>query len=233
MAWGYFDPMYFLFAVPGLLLAAWAQFKVKRTFAKMSRRGTRRGLSGAEAARRILDSQGLVDVPIEPVPGKLTDHYDPGKRVLRLSQSVYHERSAAAVGVAAHEAGHAIQHATGYSMLALRSFMVPGVMLGSWVAPILLMGGMFFASPDLLMVGIVLFGVVTFFSIVTLPVEFNASSRALKLLPATGIVFEDEVPDVRKVLNAAAMTYVAAAIQSIMILLYYLWRSGVIGGSRN
>jgi Zn-dependent membrane protease YugP len=210
----------------------WAQFKVKGTFSEMSRVATRRGLTGAEAARRILDAQGLSHVPVEPVAGQLTDHYDPQKRVLRLSESVYASRSAAAVGVAAHEAGHAVQHAVGYAPLALRSFMVPSVRVGGWVGPLLLMVGILFQSQSLLLLGIVFFAAVTLFSVVTLPVEFDASSRALRLLPASGIVGDDELPAVKRVLNAAAMTYVAAAIQSIMTLLYYLWRSGILGGRR-
>jgi len=228
----FFDPMYLLFAAPGLILALWAQTKVKGTFAKFSKITTRRGLTGAEAARRILDSQGLGHVTIEPIRGQLSDHYDPRSKVLRLSEPVYGSRSAAAVGVAAHEAGHAVQHATGYAPLALRSFMVPGVRLGGWVAPLMLMVGIFLSSEPLLLVGIAFFALTTIFSIVTLPVEFDASARAMKLLPASGILAEDEVPAVKKVLNAAALTYVAAAIQSIMTLLYFLFRSGLLGGRR-
>lgn len=229
---GFFDPVYFLFALPGLLLAMWAQFKVKGTFSKMSKVRTRRGLTGAQAARRILDGQGLGDVAIERVHGKLTDHYDPRTRVLRLSEPVYDSASAAAVGVAAHESGHAVQHAKGYAPLALRTFMVPGVQLGGWVAPVMLMVGIFFQSQTLLLAGIAFFALTTLFSVVTLPVEFDASARALKLLPSSGIVGDDEVPQVKQVLDAAAMTYVAAAIQSVMTLLYFLFRSGALGGRR-
>jgi hypothetical protein len=225
-----FDPTWLLYALPGLLIALWAQAKVSSTFARYSKVAARSGCSGAQAAHRIMQGAGL-EIDIEPVPGKLTDHYDPRKRRLHLSEPVYGGRSLAALGVAAHEAGHAIQHKTGYAPMALRQGIYPVVGLGSRAAmPLFFLGlilggtrGLPFGQ-TLMTAGIFLFIGVLVFQIVTLPVEFNASRRALRLLVSEGIVAQDEVPAAKKVLSAAALTYVAAVLQSLLILLYMLSR---------
>ncbi len=221
----YFDPLYFIFASPALLLGLWAQFKVKSAFNKYSQVRTQSGINGSEAARRILDRGGLTNVTIEATHGMLSDHYDPLHKTLRLSEEVYSLPSIASVGVAAHEAGHAMQDKTGYLPLHLRSFMVPAVSLGSYVGPILFMAGMFLAGTigtTLAWAGIMLFGATALFALVTLPVEFNASRRAKELLVSQGIVSSTEMKGVNAVLDAAALTYVAAAAQAIMQLLYFL-----------
>jgi hypothetical protein len=221
-----FDPLYLILVGPAFLIALIAQAKVSSTFARFSKMASRSGYSGAQAARAILHGAGL-ELPVEPVPGRLTDHYDPRSRTLRLSETVYGSRSLAALGVAAHEAGHAIQHATGYAPMKLRTAVVPLAALGShawiWLFIIgLIMGS---AGGVLIQAAIILFSAVVFFQIVTLPVEFNASRRAVALLTSQGIVAQDEVRAAKKVLNAAALTYVAAVLQSIMILVYMLARS--------
>ena len=222
-----FDPTYLLYALPGLLLALWAQAKVKLTFARYSRVGARSGYTGAEAAHAITRRAGL-GLDIQPIAGKLTDHYDPRKKVLRLSEPVYGGRSLAALGVAAHEAGHAIQDRDGYIPMKIRHGIYPVVAFGSYGWFILFFLGFMLASrgvvwgTTLALVGLALFAAIVAFQLVTLPVEYNASRRALKLLVSQGIVAEDEVRATRKVLSAAALTYLAAAVQSILILLYYL-----------
>ena len=211
--------MYLLFLAPALLLAGWAQMKVKSSYARAAEIPAR--MSGAAAAREILHRSGLYDIDIEQVPGVLSDHYDPRHKVLRLSQDVYHGQSLAAVGIAAHEVGHAIQDARNYVPLVVRNAAVPAASFGSNASFILLMiGGMFHLLP-LVWVGIILFGVVVFFQIVNLPVEFDASARAKAQLVELGIINDQELPQVRKVLSAAAMTYVAATLQSILTLAYY------------
>jgi Zn-dependent membrane protease YugP len=207
---------------PALLLALWAQLKVKSTYATAQRMAA--PLSGAAAARHILDSAGLGNVDIEVVPGHLSDHYDPRHKVLRLSQEVYQSRSLAAVGIAAHEAGHAIQDARAYLPLVVRNAAVPAAGFGSNFSFILLILGLMFAAPMLVYAGIALFGAVVFFQLVNLPVEFNASSRAKQELVALGIVNTQELAYVNKVLNAAALTYVAATLQAVLTLLYYIIR---------
>jgi Zn-dependent membrane protease YugP len=224
----FFDPMYLLIISPALLLGLWAQMRVKSTFARAQRMPA--PLSGAAAARHILNSAGLDHVEIEQVPGKLSDHYDPRHKVLRLSQDVYHKRSLAAVGIAAHEAGHAIQDARAYAPLVIRNAAVPAAGLGSGAGMLLLVLGMFF-SQTLLLIGIGLFACVVFFQVVNLPVEFNASTRAKAQLVNLGIVSPQELVYVNKVLSAAALTYVAATLQAILTLLYYIMRYS--GGSRN
>jgi Zn-dependent membrane protease YugP len=181
-------------------------------------------MSGFSAARHILDSAGLQQVEIEPIPGSLSDHYDPRAKVLRLSDDVYHGRSLASVGIAAHEAGHAIQDASGYLPLVIRNFAVPAASFGSSAGALLVMLGLIMQSQWLLLVGIVIFSGVVFFQVVNLPVEFNASRRAKQLLVETGIVAGNEMGPVNSVLNAAALTYVAATLQSILWLLYYILR---------
>ncbi len=218
----FFDPLYFVLALPGLLLGLWAQFRVKSTFNKYSRVRTSRNASGAEVARYLLDSQGLQDVRIEEVQGFLSDHYDPRTRVLRLSPDVYHQPSIAAAGVAAHEMGHAMQHAVGYGPLRLRSAIVPAVQFGSSLAPILFIIGFLLNFTSLAWLGVILFASAVVFSLITLPVEFNASKRAKALLAGSGILSPQEVKGVDKVLDAAALTYVAAAIAAVGQLLYYV-----------
>ena len=220
----FFDPVYLIISLPALALGFWAQMKVKSAFNKYSRVAAGRGTSGAQVARRILDSNGLGHVNVEATRGFLSDHYDPRSRTLRLSPQVYESNSVAAVGVAAHEAGHALQHSTNYAPLTLRSAIVPGVQIGSWLGPITFFIGMFL-GPGLgftvSLLGLVLFAAVAVFTLVTLPVEFNASKRAKEVLVAQGFVGQHEMKGVNAVLDAAALTYVAAAIQAITTLLYY------------
>lgn len=220
----FFSPLYLLFALPALALGLWAQMRVKSAFNKYSRVRSGTGITGAQAARRILDSNGLNMVSIERVNGFLSDHYDPRSKTLRLSPQVFDTPSLAAVGVAAHEAGHAIQDQKHYAPLRLRSLMVPSVQFGSWLGPIVFMVGLFMSSAagdTIALIGLVLFGLTALFAVVTLPVEFDASRRAKKLLVTDGVLTPQEVKGVDKVLDAAALTYVAAALQAIMTLLYY------------
>lgn len=224
-----FDPLYIIMIVPALILSIYAQVKVKSTYSRFSKVSTYRGITGAQAAREILRSAGVRDVEIELTRGFLSDHYDPRSRVLRLSESVYSGNSIASVGVAAHEAGHAIQHAHGYMPLKLRSALVPISSLGSNLAWPLLIIGFIFMAQSLILAGIVFFSLAVLFQIVTLPVEFNASSRALQALPASGILSDTEVTGARKVLSAAALTYVAAATAAILQLAYFLLRAGFLG----
>lgn len=219
----FFDPMYFLFIAPALLLALWAQYRVKSNYATAQQIPA--PLSGAAAARHILDSGGLYNVGIEPIPGHLSDHYDPRDKVLRLSEEVYHNRSLAAVGIAAHEAGHALQDARAYAPMVLRSIAVPIASFGSNASMILLVLGIILRSPNLLWAGIIAFAGIVVFQIINLPVEFNASSRAKAQLVQLGIVNPQEMTYVNGVLNAAALTYVAATLQSILTLLYYIMRA--------
>jgi Zn-dependent membrane protease YugP len=234
----YFDPMYLLFIAPAALLALWAQFRVKSTYAHASREPSRRGLSGAEAARRILDTNGLHHVNIECVQGFLSDHYDPRHEVLRLSPDVYEGRNLAAVGIAAHEAGHAIQKARHYAPLTIRNGLVPLAATGGQISMLLIMIGfvLMYASRmgmTVLLAGIALFAVTVVFQIVNLPVEFDASRRAKLALVEGGIVSPDELEPVNRVLSAAALTYVAATLTAVMQLLYFLWRAGLLGGRRD
>jgi len=224
-----FDPLYIIMILPALLLSIYAQFKVKSTYSRFSKVSTYRGITGAQAAREILRSAGVHGVDIELTRGFLSDHYDPRSRVLRLSKSVYAGDSIASVGVAAHEAGHAIQHAHGYAPLKLRSALVPVSSLGSNLAWPLLIIGFIFMAQSLILAGIIFFSLAVLFQIVTLPVEFNASSRALQALPASGILSDSEVAGARKVLTAAALTYVAAATAAVLQLVYFLLRAGVLG----
>jgi len=213
--------LYILVSLPALLLGLWAQAKVKSAFKKYSKVRTERGLVGAQVARNILDSNGLHSVNVEEVTGFLSDHYDPRSKTLRLSSDVYNSPSLAAVGVAAHEAGHAIQDQQGYAALNLRSAMVPSVQIGSWVGPIIFFIGLFLNSQPLAWVGLIFFGATALFTVVTLPVEFDASKRAKAILVNQGVVTTTELQGVNAVLDAAALTYVAAALQAISTLLYY------------
>jgi len=221
----YFDPMYFVFVIPALLLSMWASFKTKSAFKKYSRVPTANGQTGAEAAARLLASAGLGDVKILRAKGMLTDHYNPGNRTLNLSEGVFDSRSVAAVGVAAHEAGHAIQHAQHYKPLGLRSILVPTAKIGSSLGYFVMLGGLFLSSTNMVLVGAVLFSAVLLFQVVTLPVEFDASRRAKVMLVEHGIITGPERVGVDKVLNAAAMTYVAAAAASVLQLLYWISRA--------
>ena len=215
----YYDPTYMLIVISALI-SLFAQFLVNSRFSKYSRVRSRSGMTGAQAAERILQSQGIYDVAIQRVSGKLTDHYDPRNKTLNLSDAVYASTSVAAVGVAAHECGHAIQHARGYAPLSFRSALVPVANIGSQLSWLFIILGIFFGgSHTLIMIGILMFSAAVLFQLVTLPVEFNASGRALKLLSETGILQKDEVSDTRKVLSAAALTYVAAATTAVLQLL--------------
>lgn len=227
-----FDPLYLVFMLPAMLFAAWAQMKVSSAFSRGKQMRLRSGLSGAEAAARILQAHGLHAVGIEPARGFLGDHYDPRAKVLRLSPEVYEGRTLAAVGVAAHEAGHALQDQAHYAPLKLRNGIVPLASMGSYLPWILITIGIFMKSMGLVAAGIALFSVVVLFQLVNLPVEFDASKRARQLLLSNGIITESEEPAVAKVLNAAAMTYVAATITAVLQLLYFLLRSGLLGGRR-
>jgi hypothetical protein len=225
----FFDWHYFLWIAPALLLAFWAQMRVKSTYAEAQQIPA--PLSGAAAARHILDSAGLQNVAIEQIPGQLTDHYDSQAKVLRLSSEVYQSRSLAAVGIAAHESGHALQDAQGYAPLVIRNAAVPAASFGSPISYTLILAGFFLHFGILIWAGIGLFACVVFFQLVNLPVEFNASARAKAQLVSLGIINHDELTYVNKVLDAAAWTYVAATLQSVLTLLYYVSRFA--GQSRN
>lgn len=213
------DPTYIL-VIAGVVLCMLASAKVQSTFNKYSKMRVVSGMTGAEAAERILRCNGIMDVQIERVAGNLTDHYDPGKKVLRLSDSVYGSCSISAVGVAAHECGHALQHHYGYAPLALRTMLVPVVNIGSRLAfPVIILGIILSSFDVLVPIGILLFGLTVVFSLVTLPVEFNASRRAIGVLGQQGILYEEELSGAKKVLSAAAMTYVASAVSAILQLL--------------
>ena len=209
-----------LFMIPPLLLSLYAQYKVKSSFAEMSKVPAR--MSGAAAARRMLDASGLHSVGIERVPGELTDHYDPGAKVLRLSESVYDGHSMSAVGVACHEAGHALQDANHYAPLVIRNFAVPAANFGSGISGTLLMLGVLMSIKPLLWLGIITFSAVVLFQLVNLPVAFDASARAKRQLVDLGMIADNDSYYISKVLNAAALTYVAATLQSVMTLLYYI-----------
>jgi len=219
----FFNPGYLLFIAPAFLLGLWAQFKVRSTYAAAQRQPA--PLSGSAAARHILDSAGLDNVAIEQVPGHLSDHYDPRAKVLRLSPEVYGSRTLAAVGIAAHEAGHAIQDARNYAPLVIRNMAVSTAGFGSNIGMLLLVLGFVMSIPALLWAGIGLFSCFVFFQVVNLPVEFDASARAKQQLAALSIVDDQGMVYVRKVLGAAALTYVAATLQAILTLVYYILRA--------
>lgn len=229
-----YDVVYWIVIGVGLVLGLLAQAGVKSAFHRYSQVRSRRGITGADVARTILHANGIHDVQVEHVRGTLSDHYDPSSKTLRLSDPVYASDSIAAVGVAAHEVGHAIQHAHGYAPLKFRSAWVPiagfGSNLGLWlVFAAVLMGGIHGGGATLGMVGLILFGTSTVFTLITLPVEFDASKRALVTLEQGGVLAADEMPGARRVLNAAAMTYVAAFVTSLMQLLYWAYALGLFG----
>ena len=219
----YFDPIWFLFVIPPMLLAFFAQWRVKSAYHEMSQMPSR--MSGFQAARRMLDSAGLYSVDIEQTPGELSDHYDPSAKVLRLSPHVYSGSSMAAVGIACHEAGHAMQDAQQYAPLVIRNAAVPAANIGSGLGGTVAMVGLAFGLQPLVWVGVIAFAAVAFFQVVNLPVEFDASNRAKRQLVEQGIIAERDLPMVSKVLNAAALTYVAATLQSLMTLAYFLFRA--------
>ena len=225
----WFDPLYIFMMIPVFIISIIAQMWVKSAYAKYSRIPNRNRVTGAEAAQIIARRMGL-RINVELTSGLLSDHYDPRTRTLRLSPHVYNGYSIAAVGIAAHEAGHAIQHAHGYAPLQLRNALVPVTMLGSNLAWPLIFVGFVFHWLALIKVGILFFTAVVVFQLITLPVEFNASRRALKVLHDTNILTKHELPGAREVLTAAALTYVAAATAAILQLLYFLIRAGLIGG---
>ncbi len=219
----YFNPMYFVFALPALILAMYAQWRVSSAINKWSRVPTGRGLTGARVARAILDSAGLHDVAVERTGGLLSDHYDPRSRTLRLSGNVFDTPSVAAVGVAAHEAGHALQHAENYLPLQARSAIVPVVQFGSFLGPLVFFLGMLLNVTSLAWAGVILFAGVALFALITLPVEFDATRRAKRLLTEMGFVSGTEGQGVNAVLDAAALTYVAGVAQALSTLLYYIF----------
>lgn len=232
-----FDPVYWLVLGIGLVLGLLASLRMKAAVAHFSAIGTRSGFTGAQVARAILQANGIRDVQVETTPGQLTDHYDPTSKTLRLSETVYGERSIAAVGIAAHEVGHAIQHATGYGPLKFRSAWVPvaglGSNLGIWVIVAAAAMGGVANAPLMSWLGLGLFATSSVFTLVTLPVEFDASNRAMATLQQSGVLGADELPGARTVLNAAAMTYVAGAVSSLLVLLYWAMRLGLFSGQRS
>lgn len=219
----FFDPLYLVFALPALLLAFYAQFKVRSAYERYSRVPNYRGLTGLDAARRVLGPSGLGHIQIEGAPGELSDHYDPRSKTLRLSPNVAHGRSVAALAITMHEIGHALQDAQGYAPLKLRGSLVPAITVSAWVAPLLFMVGWLMGSPSLAWIGVGGFALAAVFALVTLPVEFNASRRGLQLLQAYQLADGRELSQAKAVLDAAALTYVAALAQTLSTLLYYVF----------
>ena len=218
----FFDPVFLLFMIPGVILMLWAQSRVKSNYSRFSKVRNEQGVTGAQAARRILDGNGLYDVKVEQTPGELSDHYDPRSRVLRLSPGVFGQPTVAAIGIAAHEAGHAIQHAQKYAPLQLRTSIVPAVSIGSNLGIFVLLAGMLLSLTPLAWVGVAMFGLGTFFALVTLPVEFDATRRAKAALSTMGMVSVADGQGVSKVLDSAAWTYIAGFASALLTLLYYV-----------
>ncbi|MGZ8920821.1 MAG: zinc metallopeptidase [Limisphaerales bacterium] len=225
------DPIFFLLLIPGLLLGMYAQFRLTSTYNRYVRQGIASGMSGAQAAREILDRAGLHNMPVNMVRGHLTDHYDPMKKALFLSEENFHGQSIAAVGVAAHEAGHALQHHAAYAPLKLRMAMVPITSFASQAAMFLIFGQILLGIAGMAMLGVIIYGIVAAFQVITLPVEYDASRRAKQQLLSMGIVQREEAGAVGKVLNAAALTYVAAMVSSLLSFLY--WFSILRGSDRD
>lgn len=219
----FFDPMYLVLMVPGVLLTMWAQNKVKGTYRRYSQVPSTMGLTGAQVAQTILTKMGVQGVRVEPVAGELTDHYDPSAKAVRLSEGIYNSTSLAAAAVAAHECGHVLQDVENYKFMNLRATLVPAVNLGSNLGPILIMAGILLNFLGLAWLGVIFFGAVLLFHVVTLPVEFDASKRALRLIDEYGILQGEENRGARAVLNAAAFTYVATAFYALINLLYYVF----------
>jgi len=226
----YYDIYYFILVIPALILAMGAQYLVKSTYKKYSKVGNSRGITGAYAAQRILDYYGITDVVIQPISGSLTDNFNPTTKVISLSQGVFNGTSVAAVGIACHEAGHAAQHAEGYKPIAIRNSIIPVCNLGSMLGIPLAILGLIIQLTPLVYVGLILYGAVCLFHLVTLPVEFNASRRALKVIDETDLLYDDEIGGARKVLTSAAMTYVASMLVSLMNLIRILIR--ILGSRR-
>jgi Zn-dependent membrane protease YugP len=227
----FYDYHYMLFILPGLVLSLWATWRTRSAFKKYSRVRSARGLTGAQAAQAMLSAAGIYDVRVVPVSGTLSDHYNPATKQLALSEGVFDSTSIAAVGVACHEAGHAVQHARAYRPLWLRTLLVPTANIGSSVGYIVMMLGLFLLhSQQVVLFGAMLFSAVLLFQVVTLPVEFDASARAKRLAVENGIVLPQERQGMDRVLNAAALTYVAAVVSTLLTLLYYLLRAGLLGG---
>lgn len=218
----YYDYSYWIIILPALILTIWAQWKVNSNFKRYSKIRSARGLTGAQAAREVLTANGLSDVNIERVPGNLTDHYDPRANVIRLSAGVYDAPSIAAVGIAAHEAGHAVQHAQKYGPIRLRQAIIPLSRFGSQLAFVCIILGLLLSSEPLFALGIVFFSFMVAFQLVTLPVEFNASRRAMEAIESRHLLLDEEVEGARRVLSAAALTYVAAILMSLAQLLRFL-----------
>ena len=226
----FFDPMYLvLVMLPGLLVSGIASMMVRSAFNRYSQVRSAKGFTGAKAAQILLDRAGIHDVRVVPTRGFLSDHYNPASKELALSESVYSSNSVAAIGVACHEAGHAIQHARHYSPLWIRSALVPMASIGSSLGYVVMALGLFM-SKYVVLAGVAIFSAVLLFQLVTLPVEFNATARAKRLVLEAGIIYPEEREGVDRVLNAAAMTYVAAVISTLLTILYFLWRAGLLGG---
>lgn len=219
----YFDPLYFVFAIPALLLALWAQWKVQSTFKKYAQVPTSNGVNGIQTAQ-VLINRNALSVGVTSVPGQLTDHYDPRHKMVALSQSSQ-QNSVASVAVVAHELGHAMQDKENYGPLKLRGAIVPAVQVGGWAGPLLFMAGLIFSWQPLITLGLIAFGIAALFAIITLPVEFDASRRALAMLQSNNLLNAEELSGAKKVLDAAALTYVAAAAQAISQLMYFLMLS--------
>jgi hypothetical protein len=229
----YLDPWLLIVTAPFLILSVWAASRVKGTFARYNQGQIRSGFSGAQAAQAILRAAGIHDVSIEAVPGMLSDHYDPRAKTVRLSGEVLNGRTPAAVAVAAHEVGHALQHAQGYAPMQWRATLVPAAQFGETLALPMIILGIAIGALGLAWVGVAVFALGVLFHVVTLPVEFDASRRALVVLEQSGILTADEMVGARKTLNAAGFTYLAAALVALVQLLYFLWKTGLIGGNRN
>ena len=228
----YFDPT-MIIIIPPILLATYAQIKVQSTFSRYSKVGARSGLTGAEVARRLLNANHLYDIQIELTGGTLSDHYDPRKKVLRLSQDVYHSNSLAALGVAAHEVGHVLQDELGYALFNVRMAIVPLATIGSQLAFPLLLIGLIFSNQVLAKIGVYAFSLAVLFQLVTLPVEYNASRRAIEGLSAGGYIENDEIRPTKKVLSAAALTYVAATLMAVLQLFRLMFIAGMFGRGKN
>ena len=224
-----FDIYYFILIIPALLFGLWAQSQVNTNFQKYSQIGTMRGMTGAQAAEYILQQNGIYDVQIRHVSGHLSDNFNPRNRTINLSDSVYNSTSIAAIGVAAHEAGHAVQHAVNYAPIRIREMIIPVTQIGSWLYHPIIMVGFLFSSQTLVNVGILLFSTLAIFQLVTLPVEFDASGRAIRTLESSGILYGEEITGAKKVLKAAALTYVAALVSSLAQLLRLIL---IFGGRR-
>ncbi len=224
-----FDIWYIILILPALLFGMWAQSQVSTNFTKYSRVSTMRGMTGAEAAQYILDQNGIYDVRVQHIRGNLTDNFDPRNKTLNLSDSVYNSTSVAAIGVAAHEAGHAVQHAVGYTPIKIREMIIPVTQIGSWLYLPIIILGVFLSFQSLINVGIILFASIAVFQLATLPVEFNASDRAIKTLTQSGILYGEEITGAKAVLRAAALTYVAALVSSLAQLLRLIL---IFGGRR-